>query len=51
MPLCKKHKGTGPTFTISLAAPYTHFHQKKHLYIAEKLKSANAVYDEIENFG
>ncbi len=50
MPLFKKHKGTGPTFTISLAAPYTHFHQKKHLYIAEKLKSANAVYDEIENF-
>lgn len=50
MPLFKKHKGTGPTFIISLAAPYTHFHQKKHLYIAEKLKSANAVYDEIENY-
>jgi len=50
MPLFKKHKGTGPTFTISLAAPYTHFHQKKHLYIAEKLKAANAVYDEIENY-
>ena len=50
MPLFKKHKGTGPTFTISLASPYTHFHQKKHLYIAEKLKSANGVYDEIENW-
>ncbi len=50
MPLFKKYKGSGPTFTISLAAPYTHFHQKKHLYIAEKLKTANAVHDEIENF-
>ncbi|HKL57903.1 MAG TPA: hypothetical protein VJ854_05830 [Sphaerochaeta sp.] len=50
MPLFKKHKGTGPAFIISLAAPYTHFHQKKHLYIAEKLKAANAVYDEIENW-
>ncbi|WP_320129680.1 hypothetical protein [uncultured Sphaerochaeta sp.] len=50
MPLFKKHRGNGQDILISLYYPYTHFHQKKHLYISEKLKVANGVYDEIQDF-
>jgi DeoR/GlpR family transcriptional regulator of sugar metabolism len=50
MPLFKKQRGNGQEILISLFYPYTHFHQKKHLYISEKLKVANGVYDEIQDF-
>ncbi len=39
------------TFAIRLAFPYKDFHQKKHLYISEKLMVANAVFDELVEYG
>ncbi len=49
--LFTKGKAKDGNFTISLAFPYTSFHQKKHLYIAEKLKVANAIYDLLQEMG
>ncbi|MGM0432231.1 MAG: hypothetical protein ACQEQU_05900 [Spirochaetota bacterium] len=51
MPLFRKQKGVGDQdFAISLHRPYINFFQKKHLYISEKLKVANGLYEAIKNF-
>ncbi len=38
------------SIVISMHSPYINFFQKKHLYINEKIKVANGVYDKINNF-
>ncbi len=50
--LFSKHKGGGDkkNFSISVYEDMVQFHQKKHLYVSQKLKVANGVYDTIYNF-
>lgn len=50
VPLFRKRRISNQEFSISLHFPFVNFFQKKHLYIPEKIKVANGIYDAIQNF-
>lgn len=46
-----KSNSSSGGFTLRLSYPYKDFHQKKHLYISEKLMVANGVFDMLCEYG
>jgi DeoR/GlpR family transcriptional regulator of sugar metabolism len=48
--LFRKLPGTSrDEFTLAIHRPMRSFHQKRHLYVTQKIKVANGVYDKIRN--
>jgi DeoR/GlpR family transcriptional regulator of sugar metabolism len=44
-----RRPGSHQSFSIAVYDGMTQFHQKQHLYVSEKIKVANGVYDKIRN--
>ncbi len=45
-----KNSENDKQFSITLNYPFTHFFQKQHLFVTEKIKVANGVFDKIQEY-